>query len=1239
MTLAGSTSTDKSLKDFDELMSTPIDFSGYILNGLKIKNLTQNPVRTSILDTQRAPLLPFKYFINNDLKYLQGGVSTMTYTTSTTKIKAAQYDLPGIEDMVPNIWSPVKVAYDKYALWGISHWREQRKSFYAYARGRKSRDVYSTKCIMAVTHVKVMGKHGYGYLEEIVVRRADNVLYRFKEGDFPRLRINDIEDMLLLVVQNRLINLSGDDVADFVIALRMFTRSLVIQKRVEDLQLGVESYQKQINVTKPDTTRPDLRKRHPYTPYKDPQGFIYVDDFKRNRLMRSDELYKFSDGTLTRLLSSLEDITKNIDIEYLPKRRWGTLEKKRAHFMIKDINKLLKERRMMRSLDAVRIGIQSHDPARTEGSTQGYPLVSVEVHRFNTSAGNPVMEFFFKLNLHVTGICKDGDGDTLQLPFEFTISGRSTALMVEHQMAVAAHKTNNSTIKSILLAKKLTRSNFTNWYRNLRIVLMYEKKLKFLEQPIGPAPDPETADPNIIDKYYESINLEQEVACLMLSRRWSVSKLLSLEDEELLGIPKKAETPTVLAIWEGKIQKDKKKPRGAKGKGKGKTKLAYAPKTKIPPSPKRDNPTKDSVCHHYHKVGYWRRNYPSYHADLKKRKNASIASTSSIFTIKLYAFPNKTWVYNTGCGTHICNTSQGLRGSRKLKYGALSLYVGNGMPAAVEVIGSFDLVLPTIKRAKHALDSSYLWHCHLGHINKKRIDKLQCDGILQPTHDESLEKCKSCISGKMTCKPFLHQVERAKDPLGLIHTDVCGPFRIVSREGASYSITFTDDFSRYGYPKETMGYYFYYPLENKNFVARNAEFFENNLMVQEASGSHGLLKASGSDVGLELIQEDDTQPSINTSEIHDEVMPTEAPFGGDLNEPPNYKAALYDLESDKWLEAMNTEMQSMKDNQVWILVDLPPNGQTVGSKWLFKKKTDIDGNVYTFKARLVAKGYTQTYGVDYEENFSPVADIRAIRILLAIAAFYDYEIWQMDVKPVFLNVYLSEDVYMVQPKGFVDPKHPNKVCKLQRSIYGLKQASRSWNKRFDVEIKKIGFTQNPDEPCVYLKASGSNVAFLVLYVDDILLMGNNVTMLQEVKSWLLSKILKKFRMENSKKGYTLMVEKPDYRKSQCAQTPNEIQWTAVKTILKYLRNTKDMVLVYGEKPKTELKVSCYADVSFQTDKDDTKSQTGYVLVLNGGAMDWKSAKQSTTAMSSTEAEYIAAAEASMEAVWMRKFID
>ncbi|GKF82689.1 retrotransposon protein, putative, ty1-copia subclass, partial [Tanacetum coccineum] len=124
---------------------------------------------------------------------------------------------------------------------------------------------------------------------------------------------------------------------------------------------------------------------------------------------------------------------------------------------------------------------------------------------------------------------------------------------------------------------------------------------------------------------------------------------------------------------------------------------------------------------------------------------------------------------------------------------------------------------------------------------------------------------------------------------------------------------------------------------------------------------------------------------------------------GDLNEPTSYKAAMF----NKWLDAINAEMQSMIDNMVWVLVDLPLNCKTVGSNWIFKKKTDMNGIVHTYKARLVEKGYTQLYGVDYEETFSPVADTRAIRILISIEAFYDCEIWQMDVKTAFLNGHLD----------------------------------------------------------------------------------------------------------------------------------------------------------------------------------------------------------------------------------------
>ncbi|GJR77722.1 retrotransposon protein, putative, ty1-copia subclass [Tanacetum coccineum] len=347
------------------------------------------------------------------------------------------------------------------------------------------------------------------------------------------------------------------------------------------------------------------------------------------------------------------------------------------------------------------------------------------------------------------------------------------------------------------------------------------------------------------------------------------------------------------------------------------------------------------------------------------------------------------------------------------------------------------------KRSKLALDSALLWHYRLGHISKKRIEKLQHDGLLNSTNLRAFEKCVPCMSGKMARNPYTHQVERAKDLLGLIHTDVLVKQDTLTKpdklEPRSIKCIFI------GYPKETMGYSFYYPPENKVLVARNAEFLENSLITQEASGSLEY---------LEIIQED-THPSIDTSLNHEEddlqidepqsnIIPirrstrtrrltyrmcsyidAEEHKLGDLGEPDNYKAALLDPESDKWLNAMNVEMQSMKDNEVWDLVELPPNGKTLGSKWLFKKKTDMDGAIHTYKARLVAKGYTQTPRIDYEETFSPVVDIRAIRILIAIAAYYDYEIWQMDIKTTFLNRYLSKEVYMEQPEGFVNPKYPN----------------------------------------------------------------------------------------------------------------------------------------------------------------------------------------------------------------------
>ncbi|GJY34123.1 hypothetical protein Tco_0418592 [Tanacetum coccineum] len=207
-----------------------------------------------------------------------------------------------------------------------------------------SKDVYSRKRIIGVTRLSIMKKYDYGHLEEILVRREDQELYTFREGDFPRLRLQDIKDMLLLLVQQKLSNLTIDERYDLNVALRMFTKRIVIQRRVEDLQLGVKSYQKKLNLTKPDSYRSNLRNKTAYTSYSDPHGTIYVDQFGRKRLMRADELYKFIDGTLNDVRSALHDIVSRIRMEYIPKKKWSNLDKRRDQVMVQDIDKKLFER-------------------------------------------------------------------------------------------------------------------------------------------------------------------------------------------------------------------------------------------------------------------------------------------------------------------------------------------------------------------------------------------------------------------------------------------------------------------------------------------------------------------------------------------------------------------------------------------------------------------------------------------------------------------------------------------------------------------------------------------------------------------------------------------------------------------------------------------------------------------------------------------------------------------------------
>nr|GEU40983.1 hypothetical protein [Tanacetum cinerariifolium] len=899
-----------------------------------------------------------------------------------------------------------------------------------------------------------------------------------------------------------------------------------------------------------------------------------------------------------------------------------------------------------------------------------------------------------------------------QLPFEYTITSRSTDVMV---MAQPVQNIDHSAFRSMFEREQLFGNNFSDWFRQLKLVLRVEKKMFVIEQPLSAtlatdsAANFKNSSPYDMIKELKSMFEKQAEVERPTRTSWlcatidltislilngptkdfagfvrnynmhnmgkTIGELHAMLIEYEKGLPKNAETPQVMMIKGGKIQKFKKKSLKAKGKGKANGK-------------ENDK-----------QAGHWKWNCLVYIAELlKKKKQVGFASSSGIFIIELFAFPNKSWVYDTGCGTHICITKHEFREARKLKHGALYLYMGNDVRAQVESIGSFDLVLPN--GLVICLDNCHYAPCITrGVVSVQRLVEngfVQCftdfgisvsknnvfyfnaipsngiyeidmhdlvpnEGILRSIDDESFDQCVSCLSGKMARKSFPHRPERATGLLGIIHTDVfknevenqlgqkikalrsdrggeyisqefkdylkaCGivqqltpPYTPqhngVSKRRNRTLLDMADKTpyeSWYGkilnlsYLKDTQKKQWvtiFTSHLNKIVVTRYAEFFEKNLITQEVSGRA---------VDLEEIQDEDTSPSEITSEIPMEVEGFKPPQEkvipirrserthrapnrlclnvevdehslGDLNETASYKAAMLDLESNKWIHAMNAKIHSMTDNMVWFLVGLFLGCKTVGR-------------------------------VDYEETFSPVADIRAIRILISIVAFYDYEIWQMDVKTAFLNGYLDEYIYMVKPEGSVDPNYPRKVCRLQRSIYGLKQASRSWNKRFDEEIKRFGFTQILDEPCVYQKYSRSNVTFLILYVDDIIIMRNHIPSLQSVKDYLgkcfamkdlgkttfileikiyrdmskrliglgqnayMDKILKRYKIDNSKRGHIPMQERLDLKKTEGASTPKEVK------------------------------------------------------------LDWKSSKQSTTAMSATEAEYIAASEAAMEAVWIRKFI-
>ena len=227
-------------------------------------------------------------------------------------------------------------------------------------------------------------------------------------------------------------------------------------------------------------------------------------------------------------------------------------------------------------------------------------------------------------------------------------------------------------------------------------------------------------------------------------------------------------------------------------------------------------------------------------------------------------------------------------------------------------------------------------------------------------------------------------------------------------------------------------------------------------------------------------------------------------------DPISIEEALESKLSHHWKEAADSEYKSLMDNETWDLVELPSGRKPIGCKWVFKTKQDCNGKVERYKARLVAKGYSQKHGVDYDETFSPVVRYSSIRALLAFAVKNRMLIHQMDVVTAFLNGTLEEEIYMEQPPGYIKEGKERLVCKLKKSLYGLKQSSRCWNTVFKSHMESINFSQCSAEPCIFVKREGEDLSIIAVYVDDLIVITSTPELMKNIKEDLAAR----FRMKD-----------------------------------------------------------------------------------------------------------------------------
>ncbi|CAI7877714.1 unnamed protein product [Closterium sp. NIES-53] len=502
------------------------------------------------------------------------------------------------------------------------------------------------------------------------------------------------------------------------------------------------------------------------------------------------------------------------------------------------------------------------------------------------------------------------------------------------------------------------------------------------------------------------------------------------------------------------------------------------------------------------------------------------------------------------------------------------------------------------------------WHNRLAHANYESVKELPNKGLAKGfdmiAGDDEKGVCAACVEGKMARKPFGSRTSPlAKDPLALIHMDVCVPMRHASKGGAWFLLVMLDDATRMCWTRllkakgdvtkaiqewalevcddekkwikairsDGGGEFVNAELEkwmksrgikhdvttpytpqqngaaerlNRTLVEAVRSLLQHSKLGSEWWGEASSLVAwirnrsitsgKGSrNGGGENEESDDDVVEVTSTVAATSSTPSSLPLAltheqricrpntkyidyatvavGELDEeraayclatfgddPSTHTEALASPDASLWKQAMEKELASIKENDVFELVDPPKGAYLVGCKWVLKKKLGPDGGVERYKARLVAQGYTQREGEHYSETFTPVTKATTLRVLLALAASLNLEVEQLDVCTAFLYGLRMEEVHMQQPPGYDDGS--GRVWKLKRTLYSLKQSPRGWYKRIDNFLLQHGFARSECDNPLYVLKEGEKQLVILLYVDDIILFSDSKDLIREVKQWL-----------------------------------------------------------------------------------------------------------------------------------------